>query len=62
MTFIGGVRSPVHRCTGGDTVNEYFGPFNIGPGLRDGCGREVGEEGGDDYADMGHGCLEGVEG
>jgi hypothetical protein len=35
MALIRGVRLPVLGCTGGDTVYEEFGPFDIGPGLGD---------------------------
>ena len=58
MIFVGGVRSPVLRCTSGDSVNENFGPFYIGPGLWDRGTGEVWEDGRDDGTDVQCHCLE----
>ena len=52
MTFIRGVGSPVHGHTSGNSIDKYFGPFNVGPGLQDGGAGEMREEGWDDYTDV----------
>ena len=62
MTFIRGVRGPVLGRASGNTIDEYFGPLDVSPGLWDGGVGEVGEEGGNDCTDIECCCLEGLGG